>query len=340
MAYDVIMPMLGMAQETGIIVSWKKKPGDAVKASDILMEVETDKSTVEVEAGRDGFLTSVRADTGVPVPVGQVVAVISSDRNDVETTPAHATSAKADELPPPPAETPAGAAAAEKPAPTVAPALAPRSAGGKVLASPKARRQAEARGIDLRRLVRLGVPEPIHVADLQRAGAVPAHLASPTSLMRVRVERTPFDAFLSWLADEAGVAVDSMNVWAAFAAGSLRAATGAGHSAGIVIDAARFPESASVALKNPDLRGLSDLRTETVDDAAMLALLDLTDTPLTEYRPASERRLPHLTVANGQDPNNLDIYLEFDPAALPEATAYEFLKNLADRAHMPLRHLL
>jgi pyruvate/2-oxoglutarate dehydrogenase complex dihydrolipoamide acyltransferase (E2) component len=52
MAHEVIMPALGMAQDTGLIVSWLKKPGDAVKAGDPIMEVETDKATMEVESRR------------------------------------------------------------------------------------------------------------------------------------------------------------------------------------------------------------------------------------------------------------------------------------------------
>jgi len=104
--------------------------------------------------------------------------------------------------------------------------------------------------------------------------------------------------------------------------------------------ASRFPGSDRLTLKNPDLRGLSDLQAETSDGVATLSVLDLTDTPLTEYRPAGERPLPYLTVANGQDPDSLDIYLEFDPGTLDDATAFDFLKNLADRAHTPLRHLL
>jgi pyruvate/2-oxoglutarate dehydrogenase complex dihydrolipoamide acyltransferase (E2) component len=349
MAHDVIMPMLGMAQETGIIVSWKKKLGDQVKAGDILMEVETDKSTIELEAGHDGFLTSVRAETGVAIPVGQVVAVISSDQNDVEVTVPTATPApaKVDETTALAVESPAKDAAAEKaapapaPAPAASPRQAPRSPGGKVLASPKARREAEARGIDLGRLVRLGVPEPIHVADLDKAGAAASLRASRTSQMRVRIEKAPFDSFLAWLADEAGVEIDGLTVWAAFASGSLRTATAAKLDDEILVRASRFPGTwDAIAFRNPDLGGLTGLQADAANGAATLTVLDLTDTPLTEYRPAGERPLPHLTVANGQDAANLDIYLEFDPASLPEATAFEFLKNLADRAHTPLRHLI
>ena len=70
MPYDVLMPQLGMAQDSAVIVSWLKAPGDAVVADDPLIEVETDKATMEIPAGRDGFLTQIRAAVGVEVPVG------------------------------------------------------------------------------------------------------------------------------------------------------------------------------------------------------------------------------------------------------------------------------
>ena len=164
--------------------------------------------------------------------------------------------------------------------------------------------------------------------------------ASPTSLMRVRVERAPFEAFLKWVDKEAGVAVEALHIWAAFAAGSFRAANGMVRDAEIVVEASRFPENNPVALKNPDLAGLAGIKTEAVGGMAALTVLDLTDTPLTEYRPAGARPLPHLTVANGEHPENFDLYLEFDPALLPAEAAYGFLKDLADRTLVPLRHLL
>ena len=55
MPHDVTMPQLGMAQDAGKIVSWLKKPGDAVSKGDALFEVETDKATMEVEAQADGL---------------------------------------------------------------------------------------------------------------------------------------------------------------------------------------------------------------------------------------------------------------------------------------------
>ena len=56
--------------------------------------------------------------------------------------------------------------------------------------------------------------------------------------------------------------------------------------------------------------------------------------------PPGERPLPHLTICNGQDAENFDLYLESDPAALSADAAYSFLKDLAERAQVPLRHLL
>ncbi len=88
MPHEVIMPALGMAQDTGQIVAWLKQPGDAVKAGDALMEVETDKATMEVEAAADGYLTDVRAAAGDNVPVGDVVAMISESADGAGEAPA------------------------------------------------------------------------------------------------------------------------------------------------------------------------------------------------------------------------------------------------------------
>nr|WP_272212741.1 biotin/lipoyl-containing protein [Marinicella sp. W31]MDC2878656.1 hypothetical protein [Marinicella sp. W31] len=77
---EIIMPALGMAQDTGLIVNWCKEPGDKVSASDILLEVETDKSVMEVEAGHDGYIAAILADADEAVPVGSVIAVISAEK--------------------------------------------------------------------------------------------------------------------------------------------------------------------------------------------------------------------------------------------------------------------
>jgi pyruvate/2-oxoglutarate dehydrogenase complex dihydrolipoamide acyltransferase (E2) component len=74
MAVSVVMPALEMAQETGKLVSWLKKEGEPVKKGDMLLEVETDKAVVEIEAQTDGVLGGVTAKVGDVVPVGQTIA--------------------------------------------------------------------------------------------------------------------------------------------------------------------------------------------------------------------------------------------------------------------------
>lgn len=76
MAKSVIMPALGMAQETGVLVSWLKRDGEPVTKGEPLMEIETDKATVEIEAPASGFLGGVLAHKGDVVPVGQTIAWI------------------------------------------------------------------------------------------------------------------------------------------------------------------------------------------------------------------------------------------------------------------------
>jgi pyruvate dehydrogenase E2 component (dihydrolipoamide acetyltransferase) len=76
LAKEIVMPALGMAQETGVLLQWLKQPGDSVTKGEPLMEVETDKAAVEVEAPASGVLAQVTAGPGDVIPVGQVIAVI------------------------------------------------------------------------------------------------------------------------------------------------------------------------------------------------------------------------------------------------------------------------
>ena len=81
MAKDVILPALGMSQDTGKIVQWLKPEGEHVTKGEPLAEIETDKATVEIEAPADGVLAHVSAAAGDDVPVGQVIALILSATN-------------------------------------------------------------------------------------------------------------------------------------------------------------------------------------------------------------------------------------------------------------------
>ena len=73
---EVIMPALGMAQQTGILTRWLKREGESVVKGEPLMEIETDKVTVEIEATADGILSDVTAAEGDEIPIGQVIGLI------------------------------------------------------------------------------------------------------------------------------------------------------------------------------------------------------------------------------------------------------------------------
>src|SRR5579859_2748213 len=76
MATDVILPALGMSQDTGKILQWLKAEGEQVTKGEPLAEIETDKATVEIEAPAEGILARISAAAGDDVPVGKVIATI------------------------------------------------------------------------------------------------------------------------------------------------------------------------------------------------------------------------------------------------------------------------
>ncbi len=159
MATDVIMPALGMAQEKGSLVSWLKAEGEPVTKGEPLMEVETDKATVEVEAPASGLLAHVTAAPGDEVPVGQRIAVILAPG---ESLPKESTRAA------PPSAAPA-APAVSPPEPSSVSRVHAAPIQGRIAASPAARRIAKEKGIDLASLKGSGLEGAIVAQDVQRA---------------------------------------------------------------------------------------------------------------------------------------------------------------------------
>ena len=149
MATDVIMPALGMAQEKGTLVNWLKAKGEQVAKGEPLMEVETDKATVEVEAPASGILADVTAAPGDEVPVGQRIAVILAPGEALAKKNAAATSVA-------PAPPPKAAPASQTTAAPIA---------GRITASPAARRIAKEKGIDLAAVKKGGGPGGTIIAE-------------------------------------------------------------------------------------------------------------------------------------------------------------------------------
>src|SRR5215831_4906263 len=179
MAISVVMPALEMAQETGKLVSWKKKEGDSVKKGELLLEVETDKAVVEIEAAGDGILGGVTAEAGAVVPVGQTIAWLLKPG---ETPPASTA----------PLQTGRTGAAAMQPAvASAASAAGPQgdplaaAAAGNIRISPKARRLAKEHGVDITRIQGTGPGGEIVAEDVLAATARPAAPASPVAHMAV-----------------------------------------------------------------------------------------------------------------------------------------------------------
>ena len=157
MAVSVVMPALEMAQETGKLVSWKKKEGEKVAKGEMLLEVETDKAVVEIEAQAAGILGGVTAKIGDVVPVGQTIAwLLQPDEKPPATTAPTQTGRTLDNRP----------AAAATAAATAAPEAA---SSGPVRVSPKARRLAKELGVDVSRLRGSGPDGEIVAEDIQAA---------------------------------------------------------------------------------------------------------------------------------------------------------------------------
>merc|ERR1719321_1601135 len=157
----VSVPALSPTMETGTIARWHVAEGDAFGAGDSIAEVETDKASMEWEMQDDGVVAKHLVAPGTEVAVGTPAVVLVEDAADV--------GAFAD------FEAPAGAVAA--PAPVAAPVTAP--SGGRVAASPLARKEAQAKGVDLSRIVGTGPGgrvtfDDVHNAPAQ-AGVAQAH---------------------------------------------------------------------------------------------------------------------------------------------------------------------
>lgn len=180
MATKVIMPALGMAQETGILLQWLKQEGQQVNAGEPLLEIETDKATAELEAPGSGILSHVSAAPGDEVPVGQTVAwlLAPGESPPEEATPLAPTVAEASTE----ATAPAGGQARGR-------------TDGNLGASPVAARIAAAHDVDLRAVPasgrRITKADVLAYLDMQddSAIAVPRMLPASPKARRLAQEQ-------------------------------------------------------------------------------------------------------------------------------------------------------
>jgi pyruvate dehydrogenase E2 component (dihydrolipoamide acetyltransferase) len=157
MAHSIVMPALEMAQETGKLLSWRKKEGEAIAKGEPLLEVETDKAVVEIESPADGIVAGIKAHAGDVIPVGQTIAWIV---NPGEKPPVdEAVSASGRRMDTKAAPAAAAAAVGSSAAPDT-----PAPASARI--SPKARRLAREHGVDLSRVRGSGSEGEIQTEDI------------------------------------------------------------------------------------------------------------------------------------------------------------------------------
>jgi pyruvate dehydrogenase E2 component (dihydrolipoamide acetyltransferase) len=153
MAVSVVMPALEMAQDSGKLVSWLKQEGESVRKGEMLLEVETDKAVVEVEAAADGILAGISAKPGDVVHVGHTIAWLVQPGEAVPAATSPVVSASSRSV----ASATAVASTVSSPARS-----APRI-------SPKARRLAQERGVDISRLIGSGAGGEVLADDILAA---------------------------------------------------------------------------------------------------------------------------------------------------------------------------
>ncbi len=192
MSNQVTLPRLGQGMESGVIVKWLKSEGDQVQKGDPLYELDTEKVTQEVEADSSGVLLKILANEGEEIEVGKAIAVIGEAGEDISAESddsakgeaGEATEVTEDE----PAEEGEPVREREDERERVRESDERQQNGGRVKASPLARRIAKERGIDLAQLHGTGPEGRIVAEDVERAQVSPATAPSAAAIPPTEVE--------------------------------------------------------------------------------------------------------------------------------------------------------
>jgi pyruvate dehydrogenase E2 component (dihydrolipoamide acetyltransferase) len=198
MAISVVMPALEMAQETGKLISWLKKEGEPVAKGEPLLEIETDKAVMEIESPGDGVLAGVKVEAGTEVPVGQTIAWIVRPGEVPPADEVAAASGRHTIAASVPAATATSTSASTNQTVASTQSATQRAANDLKIdlkISPKARRLASERGVNLADVRGSGVDGEISASDIIAAAESKARTSlatvdSGTSISRLMAERT------------------------------------------------------------------------------------------------------------------------------------------------------
>jgi pyruvate/2-oxoglutarate dehydrogenase complex dihydrolipoamide acyltransferase (E2) component len=224
-------------------------------------------------------------------------SVEATETAEVAPNPAPETTAKAEET--------------VAPAPVEVRAPAPPALSGPILASPLAKRLAKERGVDLAALRAGGLPEPIHAADLSRSAT------GGQSQLGARISGDALTALL-----QRSENADRTVLFAAFAAGAWRD----------VFET----DDATIAIRGLDGATVHYPAHGEAEAGAAMSLVDLCDTRLQGYAPASGG----ITLSVGADTDQFALTLSFNEASLPMAHAITLLDAIAARVEDPIRQLI
>lgn len=326
---QIIMPTLGMAQDSGLLVAWSKTPGEKVDADDVLFEVETDKSIAEVTAGHSGYLVARLAAAGEDIPTGATIAIISDepvaepiDRGyQANTVPIESTES------PDQAEAKPSTSIVSNP---TEPSLTFAPAGARVLATPKLKRLAMLEGLDLQRLVDAGIPQPYHCSDLQQLRDLNEAAAKRTTGNAVEaklevsgsVKAEGFDLFLNWLKANTNI-TDEAQVLASLVGASATSskAVGVASLGDTFVYRTHQQISATAVCDEAEEIHLRDLRNTFIDGAEV-----------------SCGSVPEITLLRRDD--QLKIQLCAPQGTMEPAEALNLINNFAARLADPMRQLL
>lgn len=181
MIHKILMPSMGATMEEGTIIAWKVSEGDQVKAGDVLLEMETEKTTYDFESPNDGVVRKVLAKDGQIVPIQQLIAIIGDADEEIppewlQTKPSKEEVAKSTN---------------DQPVAAPGSAVSPGKSRG-IKISPRARKLAEKLGVDISTINGSGPNGRIESPDVEQAAQASgsSSVVQPISTIRARINRT------------------------------------------------------------------------------------------------------------------------------------------------------
>ena len=324
MSHEIIMPVLGMNQDTGIIASWQKSVGDYVNAGDVVMEVETDKAIQEIEAFESGYLSQILYPAESDVPVGEVVGLITAEMPDAAELaatqiPVESAASESAEAAPTEAvrEGPNKSSATTDPKPE---SRAISNSSGLVLASAKARAAAYKENVSLTDVAESSGKSPLHAADVdtylrnrQLSPQVMTSSANQGAVLSFKVKSKGLRHCEQWLADS-GVSTQpllSSHLVATLVMGLWRELMLLEVEGALAIDVSCFGADGFrlERLQDADKQRFSNLTPDASDQSgdADIQLIDLRNSRIENYQP-SEFSQPLFVVSSAGKKTSVSLH--------------------------------